>query len=123
MTGRLANRVALIIGAARGIGEGIAERFAEEGAQVMIADREADAGAATAERLGGRFVETDISRPDHAARAASCSGNSAWANWLNSLLKPAKSFQSPRGYSRTSNDLTCSNNCHTVRLLQLYFPA
>jgi len=69
MTGRLANRVALIIGAARGIGEGIAGRFAEEGAQVMIADMEAGAGAATAKRLGGRFVETDISRPDHAARA------------------------------------------------------
>ena len=57
-------KVALVIGAARGIGEGIAERFVEEGARVVIADTEVEAGVATAERLGGHFVETDISRND-----------------------------------------------------------
>lgn len=69
MTGRLQGKVALVIGAARGIGEGIAERFTEEGARVVIADTEAEAGRATAARLGGLFVETDISRQDHAERA------------------------------------------------------
>ena len=69
MTGRLQNRVALVIGAARGIGEGIAARFVEEGAKVVIADTEVEAGKATAERLGGRFVLTDISRKDHAEAA------------------------------------------------------
>jgi 3-oxoacyl-[acyl-carrier protein] reductase len=69
MTGRLQNRVALVVGAARGIGEGIAQRFVEEGAKVVIADTETAAGEATAKRLGGRFVETDISRKDHAERA------------------------------------------------------
>jgi 3-oxoacyl-[acyl-carrier protein] reductase len=69
MTGRLEGKVALLIGAARGIGEGIAQRFVEEGARVVIADTEAEAGRATAARLGGLFVETDISRMDHAARA------------------------------------------------------
>jgi 3-oxoacyl-[acyl-carrier protein] reductase len=69
VTGRLANRVALIVGAARGIGEGIAERFVEEGARIVIADTESEAGLKTARRLGGRFVETDISRRDHAERA------------------------------------------------------
>jgi len=66
---RLAGKAALVIGAARGIGEGIAERFTEEGARVVIADTEVEAGRDTAKRLGGLFVETDISRPDHAARA------------------------------------------------------
>jgi 3-oxoacyl-[acyl-carrier protein] reductase len=67
--GRLAGKVALIVGGARGIGAGIAERFHEEGAQVVIADTELEAGAATAERLKGKFVATDISKPADAERA------------------------------------------------------
>ena len=69
MNGRLAGKVALIIGAARGIGAGIAERFHEEGARVVIADTEVEAGAATAERLKGEFVATDISKPADAEGA------------------------------------------------------
>lgn len=69
MTGRLQNRVALVIGAARGIGEGIATRFVEEGAKIVIADTEEVAGQVTAKRLGGRFILTDISRKDHAEAA------------------------------------------------------
>jgi 3-oxoacyl-[acyl-carrier protein] reductase len=69
MTGRLQDRVALIIGAARGIGEGIAERFVEEGAKVVIADTEVEAGRETAKRLDGIFIETDISLMEHAERA------------------------------------------------------
>ena len=68
---RLQGKVALVIGAARGIGEGIAERFVEEGAKVVIADTEVEAGRDTARRLGGLFVETDISRLEHAERAVS----------------------------------------------------
>lgn len=69
MTTRLQGKVALVIGAARGIGEGIAARFVEEGAKVVIADTEVEAGRETAQRLGGLFVDTDISRLDHAERA------------------------------------------------------
>ena len=69
MTGRLSNRSALVIGGARGIGAAIAERFAEEGARVVIADTEPEAGRATAERLKGRFIATDISLKADAERA------------------------------------------------------
>ena len=69
MTGRLSNRSALIIGGARGIGAAIAERLFDEGARLVIADTEEEAGRATAERLKGRFIATDISLKADAERA------------------------------------------------------
>jgi len=69
MSGRLHGRSALVIGGARGIGEAIAQRFHEEGASIVIADTEVEAGEATAKRLSGRFITTDISREADAARA------------------------------------------------------
>ena len=62
MTGRLAGKTALVIGASRGIGRGTALRFIEEGANVVLADWEADAGKAAADALGATFIHTDISK-------------------------------------------------------------
>ncbi len=62
MAGRLEGKVALIVGAARGIGKGIALRFAEEGAKLVLADFEAVSGEATAAELGVPFIRTDISQ-------------------------------------------------------------
>lgn len=73
MSGRFTNRVALVVGAARGIGEAIAESFIEQGARVLIADTEASVGTATAVRLGAPdrccFVACDISQKSDAERA------------------------------------------------------
>lgn len=71
---RLENRVAIVIGAARGIGFGIAKRFIEEGASVLIADQSAEEGARAAERLSARgeadFIAADIGSPDGAEAIA-----------------------------------------------------
>ena len=69
MAGRLDGKVALVIGAARGIGRGVAERFAEEGARLVLADAIVEAGEATADELGAAFVPTDISRLEDAEKA------------------------------------------------------
>jgi 3-oxoacyl-[acyl-carrier protein] reductase len=66
---RLKDRVALVIGAARGIGAAIAERFVEEGATVVIADRDEAAGSAMAARLGCTFLAADIASKPDAERA------------------------------------------------------
>jgi NAD(P)-dependent dehydrogenase (short-subunit alcohol dehydrogenase family) len=56
----LDGRTALVTGGAEGIGAGIAERLAAEGMHVVIADRDEEAGHATAARAGGSFVSADL---------------------------------------------------------------
>jgi 3-oxoacyl-[acyl-carrier protein] reductase len=69
MTRRLEGKVALIVGAARGIGKGIAVRFKEEGAKLVLADIESAAGQATADELNVPFIRTDVSKMGDAEAA------------------------------------------------------
>lgn len=61
--GRLEGKTALVTGAGAGIGRAVAERFAHEGARVIVADRDADAAASVASGIGdaARAVVVDIS--------------------------------------------------------------
>ena len=60
MSPRLAGKVALITGAAGGLGAAIAARYREEGAVVFIADVTKEQGEATAASLGATFVALDV---------------------------------------------------------------
>jgi 3-oxoacyl-[acyl-carrier protein] reductase len=58
---RLKDKVAIVTGAGSGFGAGIARRFAEEGAQVIVNDV-SPLGEKVAQEIGGRFVQGDVTK-------------------------------------------------------------
>ena len=65
VTGRLAGKKTIVTGAGSGIGKTAAELFAAEGAQVMCADINGDAAAATAAGIGKQAISlrVDVTQP------------------------------------------------------------
>jgi NAD(P)-dependent dehydrogenase (short-subunit alcohol dehydrogenase family) len=62
--GRLDNKVAIITGAASGIGLATARRFSAEGAKVVVADLNEETGSAIASEIGGSFVSVNVANED-----------------------------------------------------------
>ena len=67
---KLTDKVAIVTGSSKGIGEGIARVFSSEGAKVVVTCRTEDAGQRMADELGASekraiFVKTDVTKsPD-----------------------------------------------------------
>jgi 3-oxoacyl-[acyl-carrier protein] reductase len=62
---RLKNKVVIVTGAGSGFGEGIAKRFAQEGAKIIVNDLNAEGGERVAREIGAgqaKFVRADVSK-------------------------------------------------------------
>jgi NAD(P)-dependent dehydrogenase (short-subunit alcohol dehydrogenase family) len=82
MTGRIAGKVAMITGAAGGIGRAIARRFADEGARIVLSDLDADALSEEADLFAGRGVE--VLSVTHEVRDE--------ASWIAAMEATARKF-------------------------------
>ncbi len=63
---RLENKIAIVTGGGSGFGEGIAQKFVNEGAKVIVADINEDGGRSVAKDLGnqGHFIRADVSNAE-----------------------------------------------------------
>lgn len=71
---RLKDKVVLIMGATRGIGQACAELFAKEGARVVLTGRDAERGESIAEEIrstngAAKFLTCDVTEPDSVQEA------------------------------------------------------
>ena len=89
MTGRLEGKVALITGAARGIGEATARCFVAEGARVVLADRRGDDVQSVAASLGAAAVAVELDVTDEAGWADAVAATTASFGGLDVLVNNA----------------------------------
>ncbi len=71
---RLKDKVAIVTGGGSGFGAGIARRFSEEGATVIVADINAASGERIAREVEGKFVQADVTKGDDWAKLLLAAG-------------------------------------------------
>ena len=71
---RLKGKLVIVTGAGSGFGEGIARRFAQEGAKVIVNDVNAQGGERVAREVGGQFVQGDVTKAADWAKLVQAAG-------------------------------------------------
>jgi NAD(P)-dependent dehydrogenase (short-subunit alcohol dehydrogenase family) len=117
MAGRLDGKVAVVTGGCSGIGLATVERFAEEGAKVVIGDLDDARGKDLAERIGGLFVHVDVTSKeevDALFKAAKDTYGSVDIAFNNAGISP------PEDDSILTTDLDAWRKVQEVNLTSVY---
>ncbi|MBI2783721.1 MAG: SDR family oxidoreductase [Gammaproteobacteria bacterium] len=77
-----AQKIALVTGGARGIGEAICRVLAERGHKVVVSDVNGDGAAALARELGGYGIQMDVTKPDSVTAAVARINRDVGVPWL-----------------------------------------
>jgi NAD(P)-dependent dehydrogenase (short-subunit alcohol dehydrogenase family) len=119
---RLRDKVAIVTGAASGIGAGTAEVFAEEGARLVLVDRDAAGLGAVRDRLAGNGAEAvpvagDVSDPETARRAAAAAVD--WFGRIDVLFNNAGVMTSGdfRDFDEAAWDAVLNPNLRGIYLM------
>jgi 3-oxoacyl-[acyl-carrier protein] reductase len=96
---RLQGKLAIVTGAGSGFGAGIARRFAEEGAKVVVNDIDARGGERVAKEIGGIFVQADVTKGEDWSRLVRAAGpaldivvnNAGWTHRNKPYLEVSES--------------------------------
>jgi NAD(P)-dependent dehydrogenase (short-subunit alcohol dehydrogenase family) len=114
---RLGSKVAVITGAASGIGRASAIRFAAEGASVVVADLDDVAGAALAAQIGGTYVHVDVAS-EASVRDLYLAATSAYGG-IDVLFNNA-GISPPEDDSILATDLASWQRVQDVNLTSVY---
>jgi NAD(P)-dependent dehydrogenase (short-subunit alcohol dehydrogenase family) len=115
--GRLDGKVAIITGAASGIGRASARRFSAEGAKVVVADLAEDEGAALASEIGGTYVHCDVA--DEASVVSLFAETVATHGGVDVLFNNA-GISPPEDDSILTTDLEAWRRVQDVNLTSVY---
>jgi 2-hydroxycyclohexanecarboxyl-CoA dehydrogenase len=77
-----AQKIALVTGGARGIGEAICRVLTERGHKVVVSDVNGDGATALARELGGYGIAMDVTRPDSVTAAVALINRDVGVPWL-----------------------------------------
>ncbi|MFE3213691.1 SDR family NAD(P)-dependent oxidoreductase [Streptomyces antimycoticus] len=123
MSGRLQDKRALVTGATSNIGRAVAERFAAEGAHVIVSGRSAERGAEVVGAIrarGGRadFVPADLDGSTAASRALAEAATSALGGGIDILVNNAGVYP---GDSTVDTDETAFDRVYAVNVKAPFF--
>ena len=100
MAGRLEGKVCVITGAGGGMGADAAVRFAEEGAQITVADVDGAAAETVAGEVDGLAVQVDVADEASVAAMYAAAAERNHVSWPRNGIRPSSICTATRASRR-----------------------